>query len=253
MSYNLGYNEEFMNIIKDDLGYNEEFMNIIKDAYNNTLYISNLNEIKKRMRKIYANCIPQFDDIEAEILCLILMYLKPSLIYEFSPCGGWSTSYMLNTIDIMKIDCNINSFDIIDNCTHNINDELKDRWHFHLGNVENEYDKFTDKIDFLFIDSDHSAEFTKKYITNVLEPLLISCKNNNKKIFVSVHDVFHTPIPSDEGKLVIEFLEKNNIKYFSPNNNIHKNDINSLRNNNNLDTDIIHFAPNNPVIFFILG
>jgi hypothetical protein len=205
------------------------------------------------MRTVYSKCIPQFDDIEAEILCLILMYLKPSLICEFSPCGGWSSLYMLNTIDIIKMDCILNSFDIIDNCTINIKDDLKDRWLFHLGNVENEYDKFTDEIDFLFIDSDHSAEFAQRYITKVLEPLLISCKKNNKKIFVSVHDVFHRPKPSIEGKLVIEFLEKNNIEYFSPNNNSHNKEILSLRNDSNLDTKIIHHAQYNPVIFFILG
>jgi hypothetical protein len=198
---------------------------------------------------------PQFDDIEAEIVCLILMHIKPKKIYEFSPCGGWSTLYMLNTLDLLKIDSKIDSFDIQNICTININkfNNLKDKWQFHLGDVQKEYINFPDDIDYLFIDSDHSYNFTKNYIENLLNPLLIKLKNKNKKIFVSVHDVFHSNKPSEEGVLVIKFLEKNNIEYFSPLNDNHKNNILQLRLSNNVDTNLVHHATTNPCIFFILG
>ena len=86
-----------------------------------------------------------------------------------------------------------------------------------------------------------------------MNPLLIKLKNINKKIFVSLHDVFHTNIPSEEGKLVIEFLKKNNIEYFFPLNDFQKNNIEKFRNNSNLDKTSVHYAKTNPCIFFILG
>ena len=86
-----------------------------------------------------------------------------------------------------------------------------------------------------------------------MNPLLIKLKNINKKIFVSVHDVFHTNVPSDEGKIVIEFLEKNNIEYFSPLNDFQKIEILRFRNFSNLDKETVHYAETNPCIFFILG
>ena len=236
------------------LGKSDNFMNILNELYTNQTYIQNLNIIKQRMREVHSFMQPQFDDIEAEIVCLILMHFKPKSIYEFSPCGGWSTLYMLNTLDLLNIDSKIDSFDIEDNCTININkfDNLKNKWQFHLGDVQNEYINFPDNIDYLFIDSDHSHNFTKNYIENLLNQLLIKLKNKNKKIFVSVHDVFHSSTPSEEGILVIEFLEKNNIEYFSPLNDNHQNDILQLRLSNNVDTNLVH-CTTNPCIYFILG
>jgi predicted O-methyltransferase YrrM len=238
------------------LGKSESFFNLLENLYSNNIFINNLNEIKKRMRVAHNYTMPQFDDIEAEIVCLILMHLNPKKICEFSPCGGWSTLYMLNTLDVMKnTECKIDSYDIIDNCTSNINNfsNLKNQWELHLGNVESKYISFNEDIDYLFIDSDHSSTFTKKYIDELLNPLLIKLKNMNKKIFVSVHDVFHSNIPSDEGMLVIEFLHKNNIEYFSPLNDYHRNNLQKIRYNTNLDKKLVHDYTTNPCIFFLLG
>lgn len=238
------------------LGKSDFFINLLEKLYGDDILIQNLNEIKKRMRIVHSYTIPQFDDIEAEIVCLILMYLNPKKIYEFSPCGGWSTLYMLNTLDVINnIEGNVHSFDIIDNCSSNINkfNNLVNRWKFYLGNVEDKYIHFDEDIDYLFIDSDHSSGFTRKYIDELLNPLLVKLKNINKQIFVSVHDVFHTNVPSDEGRLVIEFLEKNNIEYFFPLNDFQRNDIERFRNNSNLDKDSVHYAKTNPCIFFVLG
>lgn len=238
------------------LGKNDYFLNLLEKLYGDTTLINNLNEIKKRMRDVHNHTIPQFDDIEAEIVCLIIMHLKPRKIYEFSPCGGWSTLYMLNTLDLSNNkDCTIHSFDIVDNCTININKfpDLVNQWKFYLGNVENMYSSFNEEIDYLFIDSDHSEQFAKKYIDELLTPLLAKLKNINKKIFVSVHDVFHSNFPSGEGRLVIEFLEKNNIEYFFPLNDFQQDDIYRFRSTNNLDKTDVHYAKTNPCIFFLLG
>jgi hypothetical protein len=238
------------------LGKSDFFFNLLEVLYGNNIFIDNLNEIKKRMRLVHSYTAPQFDDVEAEIVCLILMYLNPKKICEFSPCGGWSTLYMLNTLDVMKnTECQVHSYDIIDKCTSNINNfsDLKNQWNFYLGNVEDKYIYFNEDIDYLFIDSDHSSAFTKIYIDELLNPLLIKLKNMNKKIFVSVHDVFHRNIQSDEGKLVIEFLDKNNIEYFSPLNDYQRDNIQKIRNNTNLDKKNVHYATTNPCIYFILG
>ena len=237
------------------LGKSDYFISLLGKLYGDDILINNLNEIKKRMRAVHNYTRPQFDDIEAEIVCLILMFSNPKNIYEFSPCGGWSTLYMLNALELNNNkDCKVHSFDIIDGCTSNINnfDNLKNQWKFYLGNVEDKYIFFNEEIDYLFIDSDHSEDFAKKYIDELLNPLLIKLKTINKKIFVSVHDVFHSNVPSDEGKLVIEFLDKNNIEYFSPLNDFHRNEIEIFRNNSNLDKNSVHYSNTNPCIFFIL-
>ena len=63
-----------------DLGKSEYFINLLERLYGNSEYINNLNEIKKRMRQVRDYTNPQFDDIEAEIVCLILMHINPKKI-----------------------------------------------------------------------------------------------------------------------------------------------------------------------------
>jgi predicted O-methyltransferase YrrM len=238
------------------LGKSDSFMNLLTRLYTTPDYVEILNKVKQRMRPVHSRSNAMFDDIEAEIVCLLLMHANPSLVYEFSPCGGWSTLYMLNTLDLMNSPTGrIVSFDIQDRCTKNIGsfDSLARRWEFKLGNVENEYKTFTSDIDYLFIDSDHSAAFTQKYIDELLTPLLAQLRAANKKIIVSVHDVFHTPKPSEEGELVIQFLKTHGIEYFSPKHSDHAATINALRTSNKVDTSAIHSYVSNPCIFFELG
>jgi hypothetical protein len=238
------------------LGKSNSFINLLEKLYNNEIFINNLNEIKTRMRGVHQYARPQFDDIEAEIVCLILMHLNPKNICEFSPCGGWSTIYMLNSLELMQnTECKLVSFDIQDVCTANISrfSKITNQWKFYLGNVEDNYPNFNENIDYLFIDSDHTSGFAKKYVNELLEPLLVKLKAVNKKVFVSVHDVFHSNVPSEEGEVVIEFLQKHNIEYFSPLNDFHRIDIAKFRNNANLDKTPVHYATTNPCIFFILG
>ena len=239
------------------LGKSDNIMTLLKSFYANTEYVTNLNIIKSRMRKVHSYTSPQFDDIEAEIVCLLIMYSKPKKIYEFSPCGGWSSLYMLNTLDILNLDSKLVSFDLVDKCTENIKlFTVNSKFEFNLGNVEEKYASFTEDLDldYLFIDSDHTPKFAKKYIDELLIPLLSKLRKINKKIFVSIHDVFNIDhIPSEEGILVIDFIEKNNMEYFSPVNYNHRIDISIARNNSELDKEQVHYATTNPCIFFILG
>ena len=209
------------------------------------------------MMKIYSIAQPQFDDVEAEILCLLIMHFRPNKIYEFSPCGGWSTMYMLNSLLYSNnISAKIQSYDIHDKSCNLIKkfDKLLPLWDFHLGDVLKEFKNFDLNMDFLFIDSDHSGEFAKKYIEDLLEPLLYHTKKNRRRVLVSVHDVFHEKKPkiNEEGEIVINFLDNNNIKYFSPNNIEHCSEIEDLRYNSDTVCPNIHFAQFNSGIFFIL-
>lgn len=238
------------------LGKSDSFMSLLSDLYRNPANIEMLNEVKRRMKQAHSHRA-MFDDIEAEIVCLLLMHTNPSRVHEFSPCWGWSTLYLLNTLDVMKSPSGrVVSYDIEDHCTDTIRsiDTLARRWEFKLGNVETEYPSFTADIDYLFIDSDHSAKFAETYVKELLTPLLTQLRAINKKIFVSVHDVFHdNPTPKDEGAVVIQFLNENGIEYFSPANSVHKSELETLRNSVDLDTSTIHHWFANSAIFFQLG
>ena len=191
----------------------------IKQLYNN--YKNELMDIRKNMKLRYdfVKWNPQFDDTEAEITALLLLFFKPNNIIEFSPCNGWSTSIMLDALTFNSNNPKLTSYDIHDNCLQNItsNEKWNKIWDFKQGDVTLKFKEWDlNKVNYLFIDSDHSHEFAKKYINELLMPLLIQCKINSKEVIVSVHDVFHNDNPSEEGNEVINFLQQNNLSYYTP-------------------------------------
>lgn len=152
---------------------------------------------------------PQFSDIEAELTYMLLREVKPDNVVEFSPCHGYSTVWIL--LALRKNNKGLlHSFDIINNCEEQIPEYLKDRFRFTQGDVKKNLHKFPKKIDYLFIDSDHSKEFCEWYIDTVF-PLI-----NN--IYVSVHDVLKRhpsgKLVFGEAKHISRWCEENNIPYF---------------------------------------
>lgn len=265
------------------LGFSQTIMDILSSAYKNEVFVSNLKTVKTKMMEALtasklaveaenalvvpdysnphdrhkissASLSPQFDDIEAEIMCLLIMHFESKHIYEMSPSHGWSTLYMLNTVDVSNMDSIVHSYDTEDTCVANINGfpNLATKFDFHLGDVKNEYVNFSDQLDFVFIDCDCSVDFAKDYIANLLTPLLEKAKLQNKKTIVCIHDIFHNETPSSEGEFVIEFITQNNLQYFSPKNNEHSQILAGLRSDVGIDTELIHHATSNPAIFFIL-
>ena len=223
-------------------------------------YKKQLSIIRSKMKTNHNYGEPQFDDIEAELTALFLLYLKPKNVIEFSPCTGWSTSIILDTLEINNNNSKLTSYDLLDKCSKFVRklNHKNVTWDLKLGDVTKEFNKWNlEDIDYLFIDSDHSAEFALKFINNLLTPLLDICKKSNKEVLVSVHDVFHTHDPGgfdSEGPEVIEFLAKNNIPYYTAS---------QARNNNNFNIlkkikkelgfdDLIHPNEINPAIFFLL-
>lgn len=179
------------------------------------VHIEKIRKIREQMKKRYApHWSPQFDDTEAEITCLLLFCFKPKKVIEFSPYCAWSTSIILDALAENKNDAILTSYDVIDSCLENL--QPSNRWNFVKGDVQQQYANWNlSNMDYLFIDSDHSREFALHYVDNLLAPLLRECRNQNKQLPVSVHDVFHRVIASDEGQMVINFLHRNGIRYYT--------------------------------------
>jgi predicted O-methyltransferase YrrM len=191
---------------------------------------------------------PQFDDIEAEITYLLVREFKPKNIVEISPCGGWSTSWLLNAIKNNKFG-ELYSYDIVDDSTKTLPEDLTEkRWHFILGDIKENIEKLPLTIDYLFMDSDHSADFAQWYIQSIFPRIRVG-------IPISVHDVFHTakPCPNSEGSVIIDWLEERGISYFTASSAKEKtvhNKIMSMKKELNIKKSI-HFVHNNSAIFFI--
>ncbi len=172
-----------------------------------------------RLSRKIKNCLggeeiridPLLGDIEAEITYLLIRESKPKNMVEISPYRGWSTSWILNALkdnDSGKL----YSYDLTDYATETIPSDLTEgRWSFFEGDIYDNLDRVPQEIDYLFLDSDHSAEFARRYIKDLFPRL----KNG---ALVSVHDVFEKKIYSllhTEGKVVLDWLKKNNLNYFT--------------------------------------
>ena len=204
------------------------------------LYVQN----KIRMR-------PELYDIEAEITYLLIREFKPETIVEISPGGGWSTSWILNAIKDNGFG-KLYSYDLVDDSTKTIPLDLSEgRWTFIKGDIKKNIDQLPQKIDYLFMDADHSADFAHWYIRNIFPKL-------RSGIPVSVHDVFlHTADPSGfEGAVIIDWLKQRRIEYFTASPLKEKfvyNEIMSIKYKLNIGMSI-HFLQNaNSMIFFIFN
>jgi len=192
---------------------------------------------------------PQLDDIEAEITYLLIREQRPETMVEISPCGGWSTSWILHGIKDNRCG-KLYSYDMIDDSTKNVPPELSEgRWNFHLGDITKASEKLPESIDYLFMDSDHSAEFANWYIQHIFPRV----KKGNP---VSVHDVYHTASPGShgaEGKVIVEWLREKGIDFFTASragNPMDFRRLMALKKRLGIDK-LIHRTQTNPMIFFL--
>lgn len=152
---------------------------------------------------------PRFDDIEGEVTYLLIREYKPLTVVEISPGGGWSTSWILNAIK-ENASGRLYSYDLTDRCTGTVPSELSEgRWTFFKGDVKMNLGALPRAIDYLFVDSEHSADFARWYIRNLFPKLRTGSP-------VSVHDVF---LPGDfgytEAGVILEWLRHKEIEYFT--------------------------------------
>jgi predicted O-methyltransferase YrrM len=155
---------------------------------------------------------PQSDDIDCEIAYLLIRLARPRTIVEISPCGGWSTTWLLSGIQ----DANqghLYSYDLIDDALRTVPRWLAaDRWTFLKGDIRKWANSIPTSIDYLFLDAEHSTSFARWYI-DVLIPKL------SPNAIVTIDDIFHPELErrgeTGESKTVLSWLSERGIPYFT--------------------------------------
>lgn len=187
---------------------------------------------------------PQLDDLEAEVSYLLLRELRPRTVVEISPDGGWSTTWLLSALRDNGWG-RLHSFDLSGHCRRVIPRELAaERWSFVQGDVRIGMDRIPDEIDYLFLDSAHTAEFAGWYLGQLFPRLAPHTP-------VSIHDIL--PERTGEAEVVMRWLYEHGVPYFtlakfeSPPESIGR--LMSLRQQLGLGPDI-HSSNLNPMVFF---
>ncbi len=118
------------------------------------------------MRKTALN--PAFDDLDGELTYLLIRGTAPRVVVEISPCGGWSSSWILHGLHDNNLG-QLQSFDVIADSMKVIPHELQvPHWVFHQGDVRQATGSIPDDIDYLLLDSKHTTSFAVWYINNVI-------------------------------------------------------------------------------------
>lgn len=157
--------------------------------------MSNLNihldrQLILQIYKTYANELAEFSrfelvrdaigkmyhDEERRILYLLTRHIAPQIIVEFSPNKGWSTLHLAQALEANG-QGHIYSFELdSDNVlvAQKMLSEygLEHRVTFHAGDVRKTLptvlSKLGPKVDFLFVDSNHSYDFARWWLSDVL-------------------------------------------------------------------------------------
>ena len=192
---------------------------------------------------------PQLCDIEAELTYLLTREFKPESVVEIAPCGGWSTTWLLNALKDNEFG-HLYSYDLVDLATKIVPPSLsKGRWTFIQGDIKKNLQKLPAKIEYLFLDADHTADFARWYIRELFPKL-------NPGVPISIHDVFyreHPPIVF-EGGVVVDWLQKKHVNFISAAPEKDKDlfhSINEVKKKLNLNTPI-HRPQDNTMLFFLI-
>ena len=149
---------------------------------------------------------PQLDDLEAEATYLLVREFRPRTIVEISPDGGWSTTWLLAALRDNGSG-SLFSYDMFDHCTRTVPKELAEgRWTFTLGDVRDHLRLLPPRIDYLFLDSAHSAHFARWYIRDLFPRLAPGTP-------VSIHDIFAAS--AGESRVVRRWLSEQGVHYFT--------------------------------------
>lgn len=152
----------------------------------------------------------QLDDLDCERTYLLLRAERPETVVEISPCGGWSSSWICNALRDNGHG-RVLSFDVHDDSVRRLPRDLVDGIReFHLGDVR-QSQHLPAQIDFLFMDSDHSAAFAEWYVREVFPRV-------RSGAVVVVDDVFHAGGPAasgGEGTVVLDWLAQRGIEWFT--------------------------------------
>lgn len=192
--------------------------------------------------------LAQSDDETCEILYLMLRSEQPERVLEISPFHGWSTCWILSALRDNGRG-KLVSHDLIDASSRNVPRELAEgRWQLVLGDARKEVVASGDPVDFLLMDSDHSAEFARWYLDTVLPRV-------RDGALVCVDDVFHHADPAifdGEGPVVLDWLQRRGIPYFTCAKAKNPSALNALHGHKVSQrlSERIHTSNANPAIFF---
>jgi len=147
-------------------------------------------------------------ELEGEITYLLIRDRRPKDVIEMSPNTGWSTMWILSALRDNRNGSQLRSYDIHDISTRYVPRSLANgRWKFIQGDCRRTL-RDVEQADYLFIDSDHSREFAKWYTNLILT-------RTKPGTVVSVHDVYHSTDPSEEGKIVFNWLKQSKLSYWT--------------------------------------
>ncbi len=216
---------------------------------------SPLHKVAARMVQPFAGpvgleprMLAQSDDEHCELLYLMLRAERPTRVVEISPFHGWSTSWILSALRDNGHG-RLVSYDLIDASRRNVPAELAaGRWELVLGDARQQVRRDGEPIDFLLMDSDHSAEFAEWYLANVMPRV-------RPGAIVCVDDVFHHADPAKfdgEGPVVLDWLQERGVPWFTCAKAKNPSALNALRGHrvSLRISDRIHTSDANPAIFF---
>jgi predicted O-methyltransferase YrrM len=162
-------------------------------------------------RGLQPRMLAQSDDETCEILYLLLREERPQTVVEISPFHGWSTCWLLSALRDNGRG-RLLSYDLIDASRANVPADLAaGRWELAVGDVAANGSRLPAAIDFLLMDSDHSADFAHWYIENVFPRV-------RPGAVIAVDDVFHHADPGafdGEGRVVVDWLASRDVPYFT--------------------------------------
>jgi len=173
--------------------------------------IEYLPKVRVLTRKYLNTPKVQLSDTEAEITYMMVRETKPNLVVEASPLNGWSTTWLLRALEdnnkgqLYSYDLN-NHQPLVDKLPNH----LKKRWHMHPGDMRDR--NIPKKIDYLFLDSEHTGSFARFYIKKIFP-------NVKKDSVISIHDI-NGPAPTKEKDEVIRWLKRNKKQYHKINEEI---------------------------------
>ncbi len=149
---------------------------------------------------------PQFDDIEAEATYLLLREFRPRTVVEIAPDGGWSTTWLLAALRDNGSG-RLFSYDLFDHCTRTVPRELaKGRWTFAQGDFTKQLGLLPPRIDYLFLDCAHTAQFARWYVRELFPRLVPGTP-------IGIHDIF--PATGGESQVVREWLSQRRVGHFT--------------------------------------
>jgi hypothetical protein len=176
-------------------------------------YGGDLRRVRAYQRLFYQSGIGQwafFDDLDGEWMYLFTRHLRPELVVEIGCGSGWSSSWTLRALQDNAYG-KLLSIDPRDDATRLLPKDLKERWEFWHGPVQN----FTvPEVSFLLYDATHDNPECEQIMPGLLDkvqPGGIGC----------VHDVFMLPqAPAAAGHadaiVALGWLKAHDLPYFTP-------------------------------------